>query len=68
MKKAIVLKDISPEIKKGDVLVKNGDYYVKKGSKKGVVEHSYFGNTVKSPNFYDKDSVWYQKDYFKLLE
>jgi len=66
--KAIVLKDISPEIKKGDTLVLNGNFYVKEGSEKGYVEHMHFGNSVKSPNFYDKDSVWYQKDYFKIVE
>lgn len=66
--KALVLKDISPEIKKGDMLILKGDFYVKEGSEKGYVDHIHFGNPVKSPNFYDKDSVWYQKDYFKIVE
>ncbi len=40
MKTATVLKDISPELKKGDILVKKDDYYVKKGADKATVEHS----------------------------
>ena len=68
---AIVLRNISPEIRKGDILVKKGNLYIKKGCEKNVVEHrtGFLKMTVvNSPNFVSDCQVENMEDWFKVLE
>ena len=76
--KCIVLTDLSPKIKKGDILIKKGKYFILKGEVKGyypteaemtdpktkeIVIEKY--NT---PNFYSVELVKAMKDAFKIIK
>ncbi len=75
MKKATVLKDISPEIKAGDTLIldESTGFYVKDGKEAEMVEHTMrYGlfklkkRTVMSPNHYVKSQVENMPEWFRV--
>lgn len=71
-KVAIVLKTISPIIKKGDRLIKRGKNYVLTGyTKPHIIEYEYAkskGKKFKTPNFYPVQQVESTKDYFRIVK
>lgn len=73
--KARVLKDISPIIKKGDILIKKGKNYILEGHEKPEKIHNHHWNEEKkdydrflTPNFYHKDLVEYDKVWFEIFK
>lgn len=73
--KARVLKDISPIIKKEDILIKRQGRYILEGYLKPLVipnkqwnEEKGDYDHFKSPNYYTSDMVEYDKTYFELFK
>lgn len=73
--KARVLKDISPIIKEGDILIKRKERYILEGYTKPEVIHNKQWNEekneydhFKSPNWYTSDMIEYNKIHFELFK
>lgn len=76
--KAICIKTISLGIKKHDILVRKGKYFIKQGEVRGhyptskVIKNPDTGEETTehykaTPNFYDKELVLSSKTYFKIM-
>lgn len=67
--KVICIRDISPIIKKDDVLLLSGKYFVKEGyDNKKLIRNNHNGRWVETPNFYAKELVLAMTDYFKIIK
>jgi len=66
--KAIALKDISPLIKKGAVIIKRGKYGIIEGyEKREKVECMENGIVYQTPNFYPWEQIKLLKNWWRLI-
>ena len=65
--KATVIKEVSLLMKVGSVLIKKDDNFILKGHKEPkTVEVEFEGEKYNPPNFYSKETVEVNDEYFKI--